>query len=643
MGTLREVLLQKLTSFFKRHDPQKLQSKKNKSLQYWLNLGLAQGIDALNAALFKKYGDFIDNPASNELLNINPEADRKVIKRKVELFYLKHDPSKLEKGTDIESIVEWTILYGIHRLNSKLEEKYGARLGDVKEQAGREKIKEFYRRQGVTKSEEDCDKLLQWGMKNSFSKLNGRLIEKYGRGFGDLETEKVVTELRDKLNRFYIVFDARQLEDNLKIDQLIQWTIQHGVDMLNQRLKQEYEADLSSVPEDLPKQLIPSARRRKLTVGENLEQEIGVAGGRTSSVQTGAQDRVTELKTFISFFYAKNDQEKLYDGGVSRLLGTLMKRGENYVNVGLRKTYKEDLKDIEVAYKNLHERLEYFYKIYDGEKLEGTIETIVGWGIVHGEQNLNDKLMKRYDDDLEGRGLKKRLRVFYEQVNETRTEVELTEIVSWTFRKGVAKLNKKMKKKYGKSLEDLFITEEHASEYGEVEQVGTVYSQSDQFSEVESIIEPEQFDEEEGHDSSEEDPFPERGPKSAMNSETNTHLEADLRKKLRVFYRKHDRKKLKNQQLLDGTIEYILLHGVDRFNEELLEKYGESLNSLAFTHRKKEQKLRELSFLTRSPDMPKQQKVGKTRRRASRNMSKTEDKIEMSGMLSFLNDSLQSF
>merc|ERR1711971_1543110 len=125
------------------------------------------------------------------------------------------------------------------------------------------------------------------------------------------------------------------------------------------------------------------------------------------------EEKVNNLKTLGHYFYAKYDQDKLYSGGVSALVDTDLTQGEIVLNDKLKGLYGVDLVDLEEEYEIIEEKLVLFYTLYDPEKLDKSIESIIGWAIVHGEPALNAKLMEKYDDDLESTGLKIRLRMFY--------------------------------------------------------------------------------------------------------------------------------------------------------------------------------------------------------------------------------------
>lgn len=461
----REQILERLKSFYARNDPQ----RRYKTFDPMLNYAMAEGLDKLNKLLFKKYGDKIE-------LDSFPTYDRGTVRHKVELYYLKHDPKKIDNPEDIEAIVEFVLVHGEQELDLKLFEKYSEKLSGATFEDAVDMIKLYYKKLKLIKSKDDCELLVKWGLKNSFCALNQRLIKKYGKGLGELDSKMQKKNILKQLIEFYEVYDPSQLEDENNMSKRADWTLKHGVQKLNQKLQSKYMANLNTIKKKVDPP--PPNNLKDMDIfpeipPPNVTRSVSCAETESKSISSNAQERAAEdevriqkLRAYANLFLAKHDTDRLYNGGVRNILHMLRTHGEQKVEDELCSEYGEGLKSIEQQYVELEKKLELFYKIYDTERLKLPLDNLIGWAIVHGEDKLNEKLMSKYDEDLEGAGLKKRLRIFYHKVGEDRSEAELTRIALYAMEKGLQKLNRRLKKKYGKSLEDVFAMDEHIIEEG---------------------------------------------------------------------------------------------------------------------------------------------------------------------------------
>jgi len=615
---MRDLLYKKLKNFYRKHDP----NKSERDIQSAVNYGLTEGLSALNAGLLKKYGDYLDSQTDANVVE-HGAHDKNFLRGRLELFYFKYDPSKLDKPEDIESVLDWVLLYSVEKLNEKLLSKYGEDLYAPTAEDAQAQLKKYYSKVQVHKSDKDIAELVQWGMEYSFCLLNQSMIKKYNVGFGELDLKSLKTDLKVKLGNFYAVYDKTQLDDPDNIDHMIQWSIKYGVDKLNIKLHKKYGASLNTVlphppdgqpPEDA--EIVeehPEPRERVESVVSEMAAAAANMNDEEIDLEVSAdEENIKRLRTLAHYFYAKYDQDKLYDGGVSALVDTAILRGEEALNEKLRGKYNADLIDVEEEFDIIEEKLEMFYKLYDPERLETSIDSIIGWTIVHGEGALNDKLMLKYDDDLVSTGLKIRLRKFYRKVGERKSDIDISNIANWAFRKGIHRLNKRMKKKYGMNLEDMFYQEEPDADAEEYEEEyeeeldgsgGEGYDDDDYSYEnnnggsyadvVEAENSVDRFLEDSPSEAEDsyigEDLVSEYADEydnsmvtavEAVEEEEEDPMATSMVTKLQKFYARHDPIKGSNGKVVRANIEYILNNGVEAFNRILIEKYGESLNSL---------------------------------------------------------------
>lgn len=206
--------------------------------------------------------------------------------------------------------------------------------------------------------------------------------------------------------------------------------------------------------------------------------------------------------------------------------------------------------------------------------------------------------------------------MFYRKVREPRSETELQSIANWAMRKGIHRLNKRMKKKYGMSLEDVFLQEEpdeYADEYEEEfvddmdgsgeDYYDEEYDEVDQFFDENPDDQNAEYDDGYYEDEYGDEYYSDGGmageeyetgyaeeyeasdydatPVDGIDVEDDVDpVENSMVTKLQRFYAKHDPTKGENGKIVRANIEYILNHGVEAFNRILVQKYGESLNSL---------------------------------------------------------------
>jgi hypothetical protein len=270
-------------------------------------------------------------------------------------------------------------------------------------------------------------------------------------------------------------------------------------------------------------------------------------------------------------FYARHDPNRLLEEGVSPIIDYAIQQGEEALNVKLRKKYNEDLSVVDKQFQDVRSKLVAFYQRFDTTKLGADkakdMDTIVGWALVHGVDKLNATLMKKYDEDLDGSGLRTRLRLFY-QANEkvAKSEKDLDDIIVWTLENSVEELNKKLKKKYGKSLVDTSFADMPPPPLVDDARPPAPPPKPSNSSK-------------QGHKA----PLPPMPPPdfaSALPEENQRQTtQQQLEERLKRFYAKKDAVK-NNAKQIERDVKAILSNGIDLFNSQLMQNYGESLNSV---------------------------------------------------------------
>lgn len=652
MSSAREVLRQKLERFYQKYDPSKL---KGTVIEKLVDYALAEGLEALNQGLMRKYGDYLDS-GSEEYLLEDGYNERDSLLFNIELYYVIHDPSKLTKPEDIEAILEWAIFHGVEKLNAKMVEKYKADLFDATLEEAQKVVARYYKSRGEFKSEEQVAAIVNWAAENSFVELNNKLVEKYGVALGETQELTPEEKLREKLGTFYATYDPTKLDDADNMAFIVAWGLKYGEKKLNAKLQKRYNANLNSMPKK-PPPAAPRAPEKSqgqqqtstahATAAEN-EEDIAAArktkkrNRKSKRRSTAAEEdddddiededinriveadekKITRIRRLVELFYGKHDPERLLEEGVSPIIQFAIVKGEEELNEKLKLKYREDLKDIEEQYLNNKRKMKKFYEMYDPSKLEGDqFEILLGRTTINGINWLNAKLMRKYDDDTDFTGLKKRIKLFYERVGAAKNDIQIANIADWALQKGIGRLNKKMKKKYGISLEDVYLVEAPVED-GDEDEEGKEEEYDDEDEEVASQdLEADYREEEEleiGLDNlasektievfaiteedekildginfeleeeAEEEERRGKGRSSFLDiEEENVEeekkvdiLSNNLVKKIQTFYRRHNPEYGANLANIKKDVDFVLQNGVERYNRELIEKYGESLRSV---------------------------------------------------------------
>lgn len=320
-----------------------------------------------------------------------------------------------------------------------------------------------------------------------------------------------------------------------------------------------------------------------------------------------------EIRGLMEVFYAKNNPEKLSDGGVDALMKYARVNGLESVNVKLQDKYGEDLDTLKVQYTSLMKTLVAYYAKADPNKKN--IEDIAAWAIVHGTQPLSDRLEKRYgrglfeeeESHMDPDTLRSRLIQFYQTFDkQPKSEQDIETILNWVLAGSVSQLNKKLKEKYNANLDDLPPLEVGESVIlpttlpetlgGNKTTTTTTKMNNNNIIKKTTPTPPP----------SQQKSSPVSKTKKVENRERNNSFASDagetsmdqmenqmsnmrritsgqyenLGKQLRAFYRRHDPDKLQNQEALDLVMKWTFKHGMKALNNKFQTHYGQNLESI---------------------------------------------------------------
>jgi hypothetical protein len=204
--SLREQVAAKLTMFYQKHDRAQLAD-----LDDLVDYALANGIDALNAGLMARYSETLDESAESVMgatyanLTATNNRSKQDLRIRVELFFAKYDPKKLDKPDDIAAIVEWGLCHGVKALNDRLKGGYNGTLDDVKVNDIEAILQAFYSVHEPAKSPQDIKALAQWAISTGAKTLNDRMKGKYGVGLMSARDELTKEYFMVLFQKFYQV------------------------------------------------------------------------------------------------------------------------------------------------------------------------------------------------------------------------------------------------------------------------------------------------------------------------------------------------------------------------------------------------------------------------------------------------------
>jgi hypothetical protein len=351
-----------------------------------------------------------------------------------------------------------------------------------------------------------------------------------------------------------------------------------------------------------------------------LSAALSVASSKGPAAWSVSED--AEIRGLIEIFYAKNNPEKLSNGGVDALMKYARVNGLESVNVKLMEKYGEDLDTLKVQYSSLMQTLQKYYAKADPSKTN--VEDIAAWAIVHGTQPLSDRLEKRYgkglfaedEQPMDATTLRQRLVLFYQTFDkQPKSDSDLETIVSWVMAGSVTQLNKKLKEKYGSDLNDLPPLE--VGERVEIpiprtmgntapkpEALGTGAPPPPRKPSVAAQSAPPQLQKKKEttppgtppRSASPADALRDRSDSfaSAAGDDSMDRVEQQMTNMrritsgqyenlgllLRAFYRRVDPEKLENREAMDLIIKWTFKHGMKALNDKFRKHYGKTLEGL---------------------------------------------------------------
>lgn len=107
--------------------------------------------------------------------------------RRVELvtqltqFYKKYDMSKLENKEALDKVVDYGLNKGMRKLNAALREKYNDDLDTIRRETIRQSVRDFIsHNQGVLLPKEDEEEEIKFALENGMGMLDQKLKNEYG-------------------------------------------------------------------------------------------------------------------------------------------------------------------------------------------------------------------------------------------------------------------------------------------------------------------------------------------------------------------------------------------------------------------------------------------------------------------------------
>lgn len=324
-----------------------------------------------------------------------------------------------------------------------------------------------------------------------------------------------------------------------------------------------------------------------------------------SSAATPAERRQVRLR--IAAFYAANDPQKPTQE-VGDLVEWTLDNGAAELNGKLIKKYGVSLDDYPVeSFESLPllAQLKLFYLQFDPKRSTKEIVLVENWAKMHGVQLLNAKQLTKYGENLHSLsfGNKKELRTlleaFYERHDAKKNNKDnLSVVIDWACKNGAAKLQEKLKSRYGNGL-DLSVDEIRAAPRGTP---ATRDRADSNFADALSASDSRKLANQQGSHislgsmgSSASSPYKGARANEAVNkvitSTATTNRSSirhvrnvaeneHLRTIVELFYAKHNPRKLASG--IDEIVEFAAktTDGVAELNDKMIATYGEGINSI---------------------------------------------------------------
>jgi hypothetical protein len=343
-------------------------------------------------------------------LTVSEDAEMKGL---LEVYYAKHNPEKL---SEIESVMKYVRTNGPDALNRKLMDRYGEDLNGLKKEYDEylEILASYYEQ--VDPSKTNIDDVATWAIVHGIQPLSERLKKKYGKGlFEDpdqVQLEQLDPEsLKARIRQFYQVHDPQNPKSESDLDTILHWVLASSVAQLNAKLVHKYGKTLN----DLPPLTVG-----KITIG-------GAGGGKSPPLKPTAVPKTVlaaTTTTTTTTSTAADLKPETLGGGISkppRAITPPAGAGRGSRSNSFASVANEESAD------NIDTQVSHLREISSG----------------------------RFD------GLAAQIRAFYRanDPDKLKNKEAVDLMFKWTFKHGVAALNKKFKENYGRTLDEINVTE----------------------------------------------------------------------------------------------------------------------------------------------------------------------------------------
>lgn len=374
----------------------------------------------------------------------NELVPAKELKQKLTDFYTLYKPENT-RGEQMENYLKYARSKGVLALKTVLKQKYKCSLdeADCSEIGWNRlfrKLEEFYKKHAGDR-EVQIYRIFMFAREKGLLALDTELRGKYGESLSEFMASGLTLWKRNwrevlqkhhadavtyELNRFYTFVGTlpQQFQMGQDMHTLVNWATQHTRTEVNEKLLKKYRFCLDDV---------------KMVKG------------------TTNEERKINLKAQLIEFYQRNDPERLGSdvygslGGFSNAqhissasLDTLESSVSGRVSRAMAAAKIS-------ANSSIRSSVESKDKI-SPEMLE--IERRVEWGIIHLDE-LEKELTEKYGKGLEDsstKELRRRLTVFYRQVNSSKNPDSIEKIIEYAKKKGLQAMNEKLVLTYGKGI-----------------------------------------------------------------------------------------------------------------------------------------------------------------------------------------------
>lgn len=624
----RRALKFKVFTFYGKWEPAKSVADVNDLCEWALGNGVAE----FNNKLKLKYGEDLSTVSVNSYLDLSVETQLK-------LFYSEFDPHK--PAPEIDNVAMFARQHGpggLAEVNMKLNHKFGENLNSLAF-GGRVHMRAilqayFAKVDPLRASPENINVTIEYVVTNGALALIRELMDRY-----HVPLQLSVSEIAGHAHEVELDPHSAQKPARPAVMSLMR-------------------GQVAPVTAGAGEQPAPAARQvRPLSMALSNKAASSVHGQLTVSEDA-------EIKGLMEVFYAKNNPEKLAAGGVDALMKFCRVYGLDAVNEKLREKYDEDLNTLKAQYESLMEALTLYYAEVDPTKKN--IEDIAAWAIVHGQMPLSERLRKRYGKPLFASGtpnlaaaepepaaaaappplalaserpqsvqspapppmsspralsmstdpglLRHKLAVFYKTFDsKPKSSEDLNTIVNWVMAgSSVAMLNKKLKDKYGKTLDDVDLlppppaaaaTAEASSATADADDSApkasaTTFPVPEEIHSTVQLPSKSTLPNKSTSQTSSRRNSPESvrsrsesvssdvGSADGMEEQMNNMRRItsgqyeQLGKQVRAFYRRYDPSKIENKEALDLVMKWTFKHGPDALNKQFEKNYGKALFSV---------------------------------------------------------------